>query len=76
MRIPVDGSSLESFDQSLAAIKAKATADEYTTLTNAIDYLLVYNLSAKHDRAKLAQSLNGMTGEQIISEANASQGAQ
>ncbi len=75
MRIPVDGSSLESFDQSLAAIKAKATADEYTTLTNAIDYLLVYNLSAKRDRAKLAESLNGMTGEQIVNEANSTKGA-
>ena len=75
MRIPVDGSSLESFDQSLAAIKVKTTADEYAALTNAIDYLLVYNLSAKQDRAKLAQSLNGKTGEQIVNEANANQGA-
>ena len=70
MRIPVDGSSLESFDQSLAAIKAETTADEYTNLTNAIDYLLVYNLSAKHDRAKLAQSLDDLTGEQIVDQAN------
>lgn len=75
MRIPVDGSSLESFDQSLAAIKDQTTADEYANLTNAIDYLLVYNLSAKQDRAKLAQSLNGKTGEQIVNEANSNQGA-
>lgn len=75
MRIPVDGSSLESFDQSLAAIKAETTADEYANLTNAIDYLLVYNLSARHNRAKLAQSLNGLTGEQIVNEANSNQDA-
>jgi hypothetical protein len=75
MRIPVDGSSLESFDQSLAAIKAETTAEEYSNLTNAIDYLLVYNLSAKRDRAKLAQWLDGKTGAQIISQANANQNA-
>lgn len=73
MRIPVDGSSLESFDQSLAAIKAETTAEEYSNLTNAIDYLLVYNLSAKRDRAKLALWLDGKTGAQIISQANANQ---
>jgi len=75
MRIPVDGSSLESFNQSLAAIKAETTAEEYTNLTNAIDYVLVYNLSAKRDRTKLAQWLNGKTGAQIISEANSNQDA-
>lgn len=75
MRIPVDGSSLESFDQSLAAIKAQATADEYTALTNAIDYLLVYDLSAKGDRVKLAQSLDGLSGAQIVDQANSNQGA-
>ena len=66
MQIPVDGSSLEAFDESLAAIKEKATEAEYMTLTNALDYLLVYDLAAKRDRAKLAANLNGLTGEQIV----------
>ncbi|MGH8033673.1 MAG: hypothetical protein ACREO9_00495, partial [Lysobacterales bacterium] len=66
MSIPVDGTSLETFDASLARIKKDSTAAEYTTLTNAIDYLLVYNLSAGRDRTKLAALLNGETAEQII----------
>ncbi len=70
MRIPVDGSSLETFDKSLAVIQTKTTADEYTTLSNAIDYLLVYNLAAKRDRAKLARYLDGLTGEEIIGKVN------
>ena len=68
MRIPVDGSSLESFDSSLETIKSKADAAEYTTLTGALDYLLLYDLGAKRDRAKLAQRLDGLTGEQIVDQ--------
>lgn len=66
MRIPVDGSSLESFESSLETIKSKADPSEYTTLTGAIDYLLLYDLGARRDRAKLAQRLDGLTGEQIV----------
>jgi hypothetical protein len=66
MQIPVDGTSLEAFEQSLAGIKDKTTTPEYTTLTNAIDYLMVYYLDAKRDRTKLAAYLNGKTGEQIV----------
>ena len=68
MSIPVDGTSLETFDASLAKIKQETTAAEYTTLTNAIDFLLVYDLSAKRDRAKLAAVLNGETATQIIAQ--------
>jgi nucleoid-associated protein YgaU len=66
MHVPVDGSSLEAFENSLEQIKDQVTAAEYTTLTNAIDYLLVYDLTAKRDRTKLAANLNGLTAEQII----------
>ncbi len=66
MQIPVDGTSLEAFDQSLATIKTKTTKDEFTTLTNAIDYLMVYYIEAKRDRAKLAAYLNGKTGEEVV----------
>lgn len=68
MTVPVDGTSLEAFDASLAKIKGDSTASEYLTLTNAIDYLLVYDLQAKRDRTKLAALLNGQTGEQIIQQ--------
>ncbi|HMB61366.1 MAG TPA: hypothetical protein VKN35_15745 [Xanthomonadales bacterium] len=66
MKIPVDGSSLEAFNESLAEIKTKTTKAEYTTLTNAIEYLMVYNLEAQMNRAKLAAVLNGETGEEIV----------
>ena len=66
MQIPVDGTSLETFEESLAEIKNKATAEEYQTLENAIQYLMVYDLSAKRDKAKLAANLNGQTGEEIV----------
>lgn len=66
MRIPVDGSSLESFERSLEGIKSKAGEDEYKTLTGAIEYLMVYDIGARHDRTKLAQRLDGLTGEQIV----------
>ena len=66
MKIPVDGSSLEAFNKSLELIKTKTTKAEYTTLTNAIDYLMVYNLQAQMNRAKLAAILDGETGEEIV----------
>lgn len=66
MQIPVDGSSLEAFDQSLEKIKKQATEAEFTTLENALDYLLVYDLAAKRNRTKLAANLDGLTGEQIV----------
>jgi hypothetical protein len=70
MQIPVDGTSVEAFDASLAEIQEKTTASEYITLTNAIKYMMVYDLTAKRDRAKLAANLNGLTGEQIIDRVN------
>ena len=66
MDIPLDGSSLEAFNKSLARVKAHTNASSYTTLVNAIDYLMVYDLSAKRDRAKLAANLDGLTGRQVI----------
>ena len=66
MDIPLDGSSLEAFNTSLARVKAHTKPSSYTTLINAIDYLLVYDLSAKRDRAQLAANLDGLTGRQVI----------
>jgi hypothetical protein len=66
MDIPLDGSSLEAFNKSLARVKAHTNPSSYTTLVNAIDYLLVYDLSAKRDRTRLAANLDGLTGKQVI----------
>jgi hypothetical protein len=66
MQIPVDGSSLEAFNESLATIKAQAKEANYISLEEAIKYLLVYDLGAQNDKAKLAKNLDGKTGDQII----------
>jgi len=68
MQLPVDGSSLEAFEESLAAIKESATEANYTTLENAIQWLLVYDIGVGRDKAKLAKNLNGMTGDEIVSQ--------
>lgn len=68
MQIPVDGTSLESFEASLADIKTKAKEDEYTSLEGAIKYLMVYDLSAQRNKTKLAANLNGLTGEEIVNQ--------
>jgi len=66
MEIPLDGSSLEAFETSMARVQAHTSPENYTTLENAIEYLLVYDLSARKDKAKLAQNLSGKTPYQVI----------
>lgn len=64
--IVLDGSSLESFEKGLEEVKETCTANEYLTLEKSIQFLLFYDLSAKRDKAKLAERLDGMTGRQIM----------
>lgn len=68
MEIPLDGTSVETFDKSLARVKAHTSPEAYTTLANAIDYLLVYDLASKNDKATLAARLDGMTGKQVVDQ--------
>lgn len=66
MEIPLDGSSLEAFETSLARVKAHTSRASYATLENAIEYLLVYDLAANRDRAQLAARLDGLTPYQVV----------
>jgi hypothetical protein len=66
MEIPLDGSSIDAFDTSLARVQAHTSEANYTTLVNAIEYLLVYDLASKRDRAKLAAKLDGQTPYQVL----------
>ena len=66
MEIPMDGSSLEAWDRSMARVKAHTSEANYTTLENAIKYLLVYDLQAKNDINNLITILDGMTGYEIL----------
>ena len=66
MLMPLDGSSLEAFNASLAKVKRNTSTKSYTTLFNAIEYLLTYELSVKQDRTLLAKKLDGLNGNEII----------
>jgi len=70
MDIPLDGGSLEAFDNSLARVKAHTSPENYTSLVNAIDYLLVYDLGARRDRATLVSRLDGLTPNEVIAKVN------
>lgn len=75
MEIPLDGSSLEAFETSLARVKAHTSPEDYTTLVNAIDYLLFYDLSAGRDRTRLASILDGLTPNAIIEKVEGQRGS-
>ncbi|MDT8320982.1 MAG: hypothetical protein RQ826_10705 [Xanthomonadales bacterium] len=66
MDIPLDGSSVEAFETSLARVKKYVSADEYVSLQGAIEYLLVYDLSARGDLEKLAAKLDGLTPREVM----------
>jgi hypothetical protein len=66
--IVMDGSSLEAFEKSMQRVKATSSETEYTSLENAFNYLLVYDLGAQSSREKLAARLDGKTGREIINK--------
>lgn len=68
LEIPLDGTSLQAFDQSLIRVKAYSEPEQYQSLLKAIDYLMVYDLSAHGDRTKLAANLNGLTGYEVLNK--------
>ena len=75
MEIPLDGSSLEAFETSLARVEAHVSRQEYVTLLNAIEYLLFYDLSAGRDRTTLASNLDGLTPNEVIDKVHWQRGS-
>ena len=67
MEIPLDGSSMEAWERSMARVEAHSDPDSFTTLQSAIKYLLTYDLSARGDMNKLITNLDGLTGYQVLS---------
>jgi len=63
---PMDGTNLKTFEDDLAIVKDEISEMEYATLMNAIGYLRVYDLSARGDREKVYQNLDGKTPAQIM----------
>ena len=66
MEIPLDGSSMEAWDRSMARVEAHTDQATFTTLQNAIDYLLTYDLSARKDMNRLIKNLDGLTGYEVV----------
>ena len=66
MEIPLDGSSMEAWDRSMARVKAHTSAENYQSLESAIDYLLTYDLSVGYDKKRLIKNLDGQTGYEVL----------
>lgn len=66
MEIPLDGSSMDAWNTSLARVKAHTTEAKYTTLESAIQYHLMFDLAAQRDMEKLIQRLDGKTGYEVV----------
>jgi len=66
MDLPLDGTSLAAFEASLARVKQHSDADQYKDLMNALDYLLIYDLTVKGNRAQLARELDSLTGYEVL----------
>ena len=62
----MDGSSLEAFEKSMEKVRETGSEADYKSLKGAFDYLLFYDLGARHNREKLAARLDGKTGYEII----------
>jgi len=63
---PVDFSSPENVEKTLAAIRQQAGEKEASSVNNAIGYLIVYDLSVKRDKDKLYKKLDGKTPNEIL----------
>lgn len=65
----VDGSSPEAFQNSLELIAEDTSPEQYQRLDSALRYLKAYSSAGWDGPASLYQSLDGMTGEEIIERA-------
>ena len=64
--IVMDGSSLEAYEESLEKVRETGSESDYEGLKRAFEYLLLYDLGAKHSPEKLAARLDGRTGHEIL----------
>lgn len=66
LNFPMDGSSLEAWEASMARVEELGSARERLQLQDAFDYLLMFDLGSRNDPATLAARLDGLTGNEII----------
>lgn len=65
----VDGSSPQSFAESLELIASETSAEQYAQLDSALRYLRMYSSAAWSGLPGLYESLDNMSGEEIIAHA-------
>lgn len=68
MTQPVDFSSAEAVQATMENIREKEGNLPHTQLQNAMQYIMVYDLSVGNNKEKLYKKLNGRTPEQIIAK--------
>ena len=66
---PVDFSSPESVEKTMENIRQQAGEKEASGVSNAIGYMVVYDLSVNRNKEKLYKKLDGKTPNQIIAMA-------
>jgi hypothetical protein len=66
MELPLDGTSMEAWDASMARIKRHSDEASYKSLNAAVGYLLVYDLEARGNKEILISKLDGKTGNEIM----------
>jgi len=66
----IDGSSPQAFKESLELIAMDTTSEQYQQLDAALRYLQVYSTDGWGSLEEFYQTLDGMTGEEIIERAN------
>ena len=69
LSILVDGSSPAAFAESLEMIAAETSPDQYRQLDSSLRYLRMYSSAAWGGLPGLYQSLDNMSGEEIIQHA-------
>jgi hypothetical protein len=68
MDMPVNFSTPEDVEKSIEKVRQEAGETEALRLTNALGYILAYDLSLGRDEEKMYKKLNGRTPNAIIAK--------
>ena len=68
MDLPVDFSSPEKVEESIEKVRQQAGEGAARDLSNALGYILTYDLSVRGNKEKMYKKLNGRTPNAIIAK--------
>ena len=68
MDLPVDFSSPEKVEESIEKVRQEAGDEAARDLSNALGYILAYDLSVSRNKEKMYKKLDGRTPNAIISK--------